>query len=77
MTSPHPMFMSIFRAYGVAPTGPFTCMYCTQGTDNDDDICDDCRSEGEQCKGCGVTREQHKHMEAPCPFEDCPFKEMK
>jgi len=23
--------------------GPFTCMYCTQGTDRDDDICDECR----------------------------------
>lgn len=33
--------------------------------------------EEERCRGCGVTREQHKHMEAPCPFEDCPFKETK
>lgn len=23
--------------------GPFTCMYCAQGTDSDDDICDECR----------------------------------
>lgn len=26
-------------------SGPFTCMRCTQDTDNDDDICDDCRAE--------------------------------
>lgn len=56
MTTPHPMFVSIFRAYGVAPTED---------------------EEEERCKGCGVTREQHSHCDAPCPFDECPFKEMK
>jgi hypothetical protein len=28
---------------GTEPSGPFTCMYCCQGTDSDDDICDECR----------------------------------
>jgi len=52
MTNVHPMFVSIIRAYGVAPTED---------------------EEEERCKGCGVTREQDKHMETPCPFADCPF----
>lgn len=53
MTNVHPLFVSIFRAYGVAPAD----------------------EEEERCQGCGTTREQHKHCEAPCPFEDCPFKD--
>lgn len=34
--------------FGTAPShsgsadGPFTCMHCTQGTDNDSDVCDAC-----------------------------------
>ena len=31
----------------------------------------------ERCKGCGVTREQNDICETPCPFDECPFKEMK
>lgn len=53
MTTPHSMFISIFRAYGVAPAD----------------------EEEERCIGCGTAREQHKHCEAPCPFDGCPFKE--
>lgn len=53
MTNVHPLFVSIFRAYGVAPAD----------------------EEEERCPGCGTTREQHKHCEAPCPFDGCPFKE--
>lgn len=33
--------------------------------------------EEERCPGCSVTREQHRHMEAPCLFSECPFKETK
>lgn len=54
MTSPHPLFVSIFAAYGVAPAE---------------------LDEEERCPGCGVAKELHKHCEAPCPFDGCPFRE--
>ena len=88
MTTPHPMFVSIFRAYGVAPTedeehrpGRYICMRCCLPTDNEDDLCDDCAAEGRKqmglCPMCGVDPERHSHCDAPCPFDECPFKENK
>lgn len=31
--------------YEEEEAGPYTCIRCTRGTDNDDDLCDFCREE--------------------------------
>lgn len=35
--------------------GPFTCMYCTRGTDNDCDICDECLRENIRMEPTTIT----------------------
>lgn len=80
MTSPHPMFVSIFRAYGVAPVERLRAL---DHDSAEDDALPVPSTDGgvpfgdETCRGCGVTREQNDHCQAPCPFDDCPFKETK
>lgn len=124
MTNVHPLFVSIFRAYGVAPverlraldhdsaeddarSEPSTDGAVPFGDDYAGEKSGDVRKsetvfdrsrhpkaegrfdsarplltpteddEEERCRGCGTTREQHDHCRAPCPFDDCPFKETK
>jgi hypothetical protein len=68
----HPIFQSILRAHSFdcgpalsEDDAPVSTPKPVRSPDGDE----------ERCRGCSVTREQHRHMEAPCPFEDCPFKE--